>query len=571
MEEAGGARLLDGKPAARNGSTVTIHSRSHIGERCIARARATARVPRRILKTNPTDDLFRSLRAARRRVRAQLFLHRFVSIALCGAFALVALAAAQRWLLRSVPADPVWWIVTPSLAAVLALLMALLRRIELRDIAGLVDRLGGTHDRSLTALAFAESAAPFQQLAASESCAFLSKKSFARLIPIKLPDATPYLLVPVIALALLHWESRLAADARQLAAEAAQAKARPTAQRLERLAKQIEKSLDPAKDGELKKLAEQLKKSAQQLRTQDNGADEAEKAAKRELSALEQMLQQMQTTPASASPEEMKRLAEALAKSDATKPAAEAMRAGDMAQAAREIEDAAKQPTKDEAEKILRDALERLAHQRELSEAMQQLAKQAQQGEGGSSNEALQKLAKLLRDMARQQGSSGQPTKQPSAQMLKNLLAALENMKAGDQQESDSDPKSTGDGSGRLTIQSFAKPNLDGSPQPDESQIPVGQPGSERDRGTTKTPFGKQSGESADKGSDAPLKGRLSEGESLSQLLPTAGDSSKSSRRYKEIFDAMAPAAEDAVGQENIPLGSRILIKRYFESIRPQE
>jgi hypothetical protein len=33
----------------------------------------------------------------------------------------------------------------------------------------------------------------------------------------------------------------------------------------------------------------------------------------------------------------------------------------------------------------------------------------------------------------------------------------------------------------------------------------------------------------------------------------------------------MAPAAEDAVQQENIPLGSRLLIKRYFEAIRPKE
>ena len=31
----------------------------------------------------------------------------------------------------------------------------------------------------------------------------------------------------------------------------------------------------------------------------------------------------------------------------------------------------------------------------------------------------------------------------------------------------------------------------------------------------------------------------------------------------------MAPAAQDALLQEEIPLGSRFFIKRYFESIRP--
>ena len=502
----------------------------------------------------------------------QLFLERFVSFALCAAVALIVAAAAQRWLLSGTLPGSVWWFAAPALACVAALLAAMCRRFALRDIAGLVDRLGGTHDRSLTALTFAESATPFQELAAQECRGFLSKKNFARLVPVRLPTAARYLLVPVITIALLHWESRLAADARQRAADAAQKEAAPTANRLEQLAKEIEKAIDPAKDAKLKKLAEQLKKSAEQLRAQENGAEEAAKAALRELSNLEQMLAQMQKPPASATPEEMKRLAEDLAKNDATKAAAEAMKAGNLAEAAKELEDAAKQPTKEEAEKTLREALDRLAQQRELSEAMQQLAKQLQQsGEGGPSSEALQKLAKMLKQMGQQKDSSGQPGKQPTAEMLKNLMAALENMKFGDNQQPDGDPKSAGDGNGKFTMQSFGKPSPDGSSQPDASQIPSGQPGSERDTGTTETPFGQKPGDSPDKGNNAALKGRLNEGESLSQLLPTAGDTSKSARRYKELYEAMAPAAEEAVVQENIPLGSRFLIKRYFESIRPQQ
>ena len=524
------------------------------------------------MNTNPNDDLQRSLRAARRRLRAQLFLDRVVTFALFGAFALIVIAAARRWLLHAVPPGPPWWLAATVLAVLAASVAAMFRRVELRDVAGLVDRLGGTHDRSLTALTFAESATPFQELAARECRAFLSKKNFARLVPVRVPVAARYLIVPVVTLALLHWESRLAADARQRAADAAQSEIAPTAQRLEQLAKEIEKTPEAAKDEELRKLAEQLRKSAEQLRAQENGAEEAAKAALRELSNLEQMLAQMQKPPASATPEEMKRLAEDLAKNDATKAAAEAMQAGNLAEAAKELEDAAKQPTKKEAEKTLREALDRLAQQRELSEAMQQLAKQLRQsGEGGPSGEALQKLAQMLKQMGQPKDSSGQPGKQPTAEMLKNLMAALENMKFGDNPQPDGDPKSSGDGSGKLTIQSFGKPNPDGAPQPDASQIPSGQPGSEHDTGTTETPFGPKPGEAPDKGNNAALKGRLNEGESLSQLLPTAGDTSKSARRYKELYEAMAPAAEEAVVQENIPLGSRFLIKRYFESIRPQQ
>ena len=46
-----------------------------------------------------------------------------------------------------------------------------------------------------------------------------------------------------------------------------------------------------------------------------------------------------------------------------------------------------------------------------------------------------------------------------------------------------------------------------------------------------------------------------------------AGDA-KATRRYKELTEAAASAAEDAVMQETIPLGARFLIKRYFDAIR---
>ena len=542
-----------------------------IHDGCIARNSASAKVSRRTLNTNSHDDLLRSLRAARRRMRMQWFLERFVSFALCAAFALIVLAAARRWVSTDPPLSPVWWWAAPALAGLAAFMATMLRRVELRDVAGLVDRLGGTHDRSLTALAFAETPTPFQQLAMEECRTFLAKQNLARLIPIRLPRAVRYLLIPMITLALLHWESRIAADGREREKDAAQKQVSPTVNLLDQLAKEIEKTLDPSKDEELKKLAEQLKKSAEQLRAQENGADEAAKAALRELSQLEQILQQMQKAPANASPEDMKKLAEELAKNDATKPAAEAMKSGDLAQAAKELEEATKQPTKEEAEKALREALDRLGKQRELSEAMQQLAKQLQQqSSGGKPGEGLQKLAQMLKQMGQQKGSSGKPGQQPTTEQLKQLIAALENMKYGEPQDSGGEPQAPGDGQGKLTIQSFSKPHPDGS-SPDGSQMPSGQPGSERDTGTTETPFGKTATEAAKNGTDAALKGRLNEGESLSQLLPTAGDTSKSARRYQELYEAMAPSAEEAVVQENIPLGSRFLIKRYFESIRPKE
>jgi hypothetical protein len=523
------------------------------------------------LNTDTKNDLLRSLRAARRRMRTQGFLDRFIRFTLFAALALIVATAGHRWLAFFPPVPSEWWLIAPGIAFLAAFIATMLRPIALRDVAAIVDRLGGTRDRSLTALAFAEKSTPFQQLAEDECRTFLAKKNLSRLIPIRLPRTVRHLLIPVVTLALLHWESRIAADDRRLAAETAQMQVGPTVRHLEQLAREIEKTLDPANDDDLKKLAEQLRMSAADLRAQENGAEEAAKAALRELSSLEQMLREMQKPPESATPEELKQLGNALAQNDATKQAAEAMKAGNLAEASRELEEAAKKPTKEEAEKTLREALERLAKQREMSEAMQKLAKQLQQSNGeGASSEALQKLAQMLKQMAGKKGSPGKPGQPPTAEQLKNLLAALENMKFGEPQNSDGEPQSGGDGNGQLTIQSFGKPSPDGSPS-DGTQIPSGQPGSERDTGTTEKPFGKDAGESPKTGSDGALAGRLNEGESLSQLLPTAGGTAKSARRYKEIYEAMAPSAEEAVVQENIPLGSRFLIKRYFESIRPKE
>src|SRR5690606_29329796 len=102
-------------------------------------------------------------------------------------------------------------------------------------------------------------------------------------------------------------------------------------------------------------------------------------------------------------------------------------------------------------------------------------------------------------------------------------------------------------------------------------QFPTGLPGMDRDTGTTATATGGDASESADKGADLALSGQLGDGESLSQFMPAAADNSQAQRRYRELYDAMAPAAQDAVLQEEIPLGSRFFIQRYFEAIRPPQ
>ena len=65
---------------------------------------------------------------------------------------------------------------------------------------------------------------------------------------------------------------------------------------------------------------------------------------------------------------------------------------------------------------------------------------------------------------------------------------------------------------------------------------------------------------------------RNGDGASLVQLFRAAGgDDPQARRAYRSAYQVAAPAALDAINQENIPAGSRLLVRRYFESIRPKE
>ena len=169
------------------------------------------------------------------------------------------------------------------------------------------------------------------------------------------------------------------------------------------------------------------------------------------------------------------------------------------------------------------------------------------------------------------QQQSGQNSREGAkGDALQKLLASLQEMKSGEGEQGAADKPGNGEPGGTVAMQSFTEvPST--SPGELEPSTSTAQQHSERDFGTTETPFGKEPTEAGKEASKGAVKGRLGEGETLQQMMPTAGDSSRSNRRYKELYEAMAPAAQDAVVQENIPLGSRFLIKRCFESIRPAE
>lgn len=533
------------------------------------------------MKQNGQHEILRTLRALRWRLVARDFLATSARATLFFYAVLVVLTAATLWRGAAAP-DPAgipfmltWPFVFGTIAG---LLTALLRRPALRRVAAGVDALAGTRDRLLTAFDFAgkADATEMEVLALEETRGFLRERSFARYLPVRPPAELRWLIVPLVALGLLWWDALSAAAAQRERAATQAAEVAGTVKQLAKLAEQIAPA---SKDDErLQRIAERLKESIAHVNAEAAEGHDAQKAALRELSLLEELVKELRR-PETATSDELKALADALAKHEQTKDAARDLQQGHLAEAARKLAEVARdKPTAEQIAQSVRQALEHLAQQKEqMSKQLEQLHQEG----AGEQQQLLQQLAQALNELAQKGKQSAQQKPQPgdgkpaqgggkpvSDDDLKKLLGALQQMK-NDQQQGEGEPPPDADGKpsdGEISAISFGKGDKEGEPLG-----PSGQPGTEHDIGTTETPFGKQ-GTAGTATVRAQLGGKLGEGESLSALIPSAasGDA-KSARRYKELTDAAAATAEDAVLQESIPLGSRFLIKRYFEAIRPKQ
>ena len=493
------------------------------------------------------------------------------------------------------------WVLIPTFAGGIfcGALMTLMVVPSRRDAARSADRLWNSRDRFVTALDLLErkSRTDFESMALAECGAFAAKAQ--RLAPVPAPAELRWAVVPVVMIALLVWDSTRQESIRRALVDKATRETAGTVQQLESLAKQLEKK--SAAEDEARKLAERLRQAAEQLRAEAKEGRDGEKAALLELSKLEQLVKEMRQQHA-ATPEELKTLADSLAQQEQTKEAAEEMKRGNFAEAARKLDEAAKDPeTAERAEKSIERALEHLTQQKEqLSKQMEQLRDNARQASAsGERQQLLQQLSQALNELQKQgklakgkDGKVGEKQEQPQPEQqaggkemtdddLKKMLGALQNLKnnegpADGDAEGQPQPGADEQGEGQIHISNFGgkKP---GSPQPGTEekgeQFPTGQPGDKDENGTTKDPFGQQQQTvAAESGKESQAKGQLGTGESLSSMAPSASAADeKTKRRYRELYQAASADAEAAVLQETIPLGSRFLIKRYFESIRPSD
>jgi len=67
------------------------------------------------------------------------------------------------------------------------------------------------------------------------------------------------------------------------------------------------------------------------------------------------------------------------------------------------------------------------------------------------------------------------------------------------------------------------------------------------------------------------VPGIIGQGEFSLDIISSVGSTGHANRAYRQLFNAVAADNEQAIQQEEIPEGSRNLVKRYFERIRPKE
>ena len=524
----------------------------------------------------------RRLRTLWLRRVAQGFFHALGLACLLGSAALLV-AGVVRFFQGEVPYDAAlaWQIGEAALVGVVIYLLGSLPNGD--GVAGWIDRRAGTHDRFHTALDFAArpERTPLQELTLAECLAYVERFPVARWAPLRLPRLVGWSVVPLVSLALLAWHGALGIGEppRDPALQAAVAKQADT---LQKVAAQLQ-AKDRKASPDLDKLAEAMKRSAERLKESQHQGDEQKlKTTLGELSSLEAMLNAMKQAAKEnkVSPGELAALAAALEASQQGKDAAAAIKSGQLEQAGDQLQKLAEQLQKQGKDA---QALQQLAQsmqeqaaklseseKNEVARQMQQAAQGAQSGQQGLSQKALQRLAELLKKAGKNaQASNGKGSNAPpmTEQQLQDLLNSLENMKEGLQPGGD--PTGNGQGSPQslASVEAFTKERGDGKSQGDKAS---GMPGGEHDQGTNDHLFADKPPDVKAEGNARRIEGALGDGQTLQELVGGNNGPAKASRRYRDLYEAIAPAEQNSVEQENIPLGSRHLVRRYFEEIRPQ-
>jgi hypothetical protein len=358
---------------------------------------------------------------------------------------------------------------------------------------------------------------------------------------------------PWLALLLLNFQDQL----RQPKDERDQD--RVLAQTSFRLEQMAAKSAGAVPDAQLRKLIDELRKSAERLRETRLPQSDAKRRAFEQLARLDEILRRAQESQVTAA--EMEALLNALAATDLTKHVEELLREGKDEEAAQELERLAERLRDQASKKIrelaqsLQESMNRLSENEksQVSRELQQSMQAAQMGNSDDMRHLMQQIAAMIRE-----GKISRASK--NAQTVQSMIRSLEDLK-----------NALRDGSLQIaeTDESLSRPQTMQFDQTGQNPgNPTGKPGD----GGPADLHQKQIKDPLEAvGQAKKAQGIIGQGEYSLDVISSVGSTGHANREYRQLFDAAAPDNEQAIEQEEIPVGSRNLVKRYFERIRPKE
>ncbi len=402
-----------------------------------------------------------------------------------------------------------------------------------------IDRQYELKDRTETALAFLNRqqsgvAGQCEELQLEDAAQHLQQVEPQLVVPVRMPSSWRWTVAALaVAVGLLCWPT----DRLQVSAGPAEAipeivaEAQQVADNLQELLEQLPENHDP----EIDALVKQLQAEAQAL--QEPGVDLRDALAK-----LSEMQSELQAVAAqfnvAQTDEQLQGIGEALQSAQALAPAGKALQAGEYDKAA------------DELSKLDNPQLNR-QESRAVSDKLKQASAAADQKGLKSLSQAAQEMAEGIENDKPSQAKNGAAKLSECAKQQSNRTKVNDLLKK--QCDKLSECKSRCQTNGQSGSNKLAK-----------------NPSLQAGKGTNSQSKGDRT-DLASKTNRENIQGPKGEqGAADVETVSSPESDEKAQRGLKEVYHKYRKLSETVLDQENLPLGHRQTIRRYFEAIRPR-
>lgn len=480
-----------------------------------------------------TEQVFTRLSPVRSRQRGLFALRTAVWGLLAGSVVAIGLVVA-RWLGASIS---VWALAAVQVAGpILGLVIGLAWKRSWHGAAVAVDQHYDLKDRTTTALAFLEKPADgaYCELQLKDTLDHLSNVEPQRVVPLQMPRPLPYavaltLLAAVLAMVSFGNQPIQAAPAEPDPAIVAEALT------VEEKVEELQEILKTEKNPELEELVKELLAKAEAMK--EPGVDVKEALAK--LSEMQASIQEQQAQFNTGMMEQqLQSLGEAMSAAQNLEAAAKALMEGKMDKAAQELEKLDNPKLDRKETKAVTDKLKKAAQQMEkngtpsLAKATSEFSEGLEKADGTCEG-AAKKLA-------------GECKKCEGRKKISDLLKACCNCLS--------------ECKGNCQKNSFAKGNKRQKSEKSSTTFGMGTSGN-------------IDGEKTDlnaKRNEEKITGQQGDGESDIETTHEVEGQQQAARGYKDVYQKYRKISETVLDSEEIPLGHRQMIRKYFELIRPE-